>query len=124
MMGWCPYDGEECRHDGYCDDCEYNKGEEKKMKVYISGPISGNKFYKQDFERAEEDLRSEGYEPVNPAAVYEEGMCMTYKEYIDNDLELLAKCDGIYMLRGWRGSKGARLEHQYAITTGMWIAHQ
>lgn len=94
------------------------------MKVYISGPISGNKFYKQDFERAEEDLRSEGYEPVNPVAVYEEGMFMTYKEYIDNDLELLAKCDGIYMLRGWRGSKGTRLEHQYAITTGMWIAHQ
>ena len=30
MMGWCPYDGEECRHDGYCDDCEYNHGEEKK----------------------------------------------------------------------------------------------
>ena len=22
MMGWCPIDGEECHHDGYCDDCE------------------------------------------------------------------------------------------------------
>ena len=21
MMGWCPYDGEECRHDGWCEDC-------------------------------------------------------------------------------------------------------
>ena len=21
MMGWCPYDGKECRHDGYCKDC-------------------------------------------------------------------------------------------------------
>lgn len=33
MMGWCPYDGEECHHDGYCDDCPHNKkekeGEEK-----------------------------------------------------------------------------------------------
>lgn len=21
MMGWCPHDGEECHHDGYCEDC-------------------------------------------------------------------------------------------------------
>lgn len=25
MMGWCPYDGEECHHDGYCEDCPHNK---------------------------------------------------------------------------------------------------
>lgn len=25
MMGWCPYDNKECRHDGYCEDCEHNK---------------------------------------------------------------------------------------------------
>ena len=25
MMGYCPYDGQECRHDGYCEDCEHNK---------------------------------------------------------------------------------------------------
>lgn len=30
-MGWCPYDGKECHHDGYCKDCPHNKkeGEEK-----------------------------------------------------------------------------------------------
>lgn len=28
MMGWCPYDGEECHHDGYCKDCLHNKYEE------------------------------------------------------------------------------------------------
>lgn len=28
MMGWCPYDGEECRHDGHCKDCPYNKEKE------------------------------------------------------------------------------------------------
>lgn len=25
MMGYCPYDNEECRHDGYCEDCKHNK---------------------------------------------------------------------------------------------------
>lgn len=29
MMGWCPYDGEECHHDGYCDDCEHKKEDKK-----------------------------------------------------------------------------------------------
>lgn len=28
MMGWCPYDGEECHHDGYCKDCPHNKEKE------------------------------------------------------------------------------------------------
>lgn len=32
MMGWCPYDGEECHHDGYCKDCAYSKKEEKKCE--------------------------------------------------------------------------------------------
>lgn len=94
------------------------------MKVYISGQITGNPFYKSDFQEAEEELKAAGHDPVNPTAVYDEGYCSTYKEYIDNDLELLATCDAIYMLRGWRKSKGARLEHQYAQTTGIWIAHQ
>lgn len=94
------------------------------MKVYISGKITGNPYYKDDFKEAEEELREFGHEPVNPAAVYDEGNCSTYKDCIDHDLELLATCDAIYMLRGWRKSAGARLEHQYAQTTGMWIAHQ
>lgn len=94
------------------------------MKVYISGQITGNPSYKIDFQKAEEEMKEAGYDPVNPVTVYAEGCCSTYKEYIDRDLELLAGCDGIYMLRGWRKSKGARLEHQYAQTTGMWIMHQ
>lgn len=23
--GWCPFDGLECHHDGYCEDCDHNK---------------------------------------------------------------------------------------------------
>lgn len=94
------------------------------MKVYISGPITGNPFYKSDFQKAEEEMTEEGHEVVNPTVAYEEGYLSTYKEYIDNDLEQLATCDAIYMLRGWRKSPGARLEHQYAQITGMWITYQ
>lgn len=94
------------------------------MKVYISGPISGDSFYREKFKRAEEELRESGYEPVNPTTADGSGMIIQYKDFIDFDLDLLAECDGIYMLKGWRNSKGARLEHQYAVTVGLWIAHQ
>lgn len=30
------------------------------------------------------------------------------------DIELLLSCDGIYMLKGWEKSKGAKLEHEIA----------
>ena len=96
----------------------------KKMKVYTSGKITGNPFYKADFENAAKEMEEAGHEPINPVSVYGEGTCSTYKEYIDRDMELLAGCDGIYMLKGWEDSPGARLEHQYAVTTGMWIAYQ
>ena len=41
MMGWCPNDGNECHHDGYCKDCEHNEekgmNEEKynRMKILL-----------------------------------------------------------------------------------------
>lgn len=94
------------------------------MKVYISGKITGNPFYKSDFQEAEEEMKEAGHEVVNPVKACPEGCCSTYKEYIDNDMEHLATCDAIYMLRGWRKSPGARLEHQYAQITGMWITYQ
>lgn len=94
------------------------------MKVYISGPISSDDFYKIHFARAEEELKEAGYEVVSPVVDEDDGVLVTYKEFIDHDLQLLADCDAIYMLRNWQKSKGARLEHQYARTTEMWIAYQ
>ena len=94
------------------------------MKIYISGPISSDPYHEEKFKRAEKILRGMGHEPINPAAVGKAWQCVTYKEYLDNDLRLLEECDGIFMLRGWQRSKGARLEHNYAKTTGLWIRYQ
>jgi hypothetical protein len=38
--------------------------------------------------------------------------------------DALATCDGIYMLRSWRSSKGARIERIYAQETGKFIAYE
>ena len=94
------------------------------MKVYISGAISSDPCYRKKFQKAQISLEEAGYEVVNPAAVYGNGSMTTYKEYIDADLDLLKECDAIYMLRDWYKSRGAKMEHQYAKTTEMWIAYQ
>lgn len=79
------------------------------MKIYISGPITNNPNYKEDFARAEKELVKLGYDFFNPALI-ELGEDATWGDYMKYDIKELLKCDGIFMLKGWKLSKGARLE--------------
>lgn len=90
------------------------------MKVYISGSISKNPNYKDEFQKAESEVRSIGYDVINPA----KNSCESYKDYIDKGLRQLSECDMIYMLKGYEESDGAMLELQYAITVGMDIIYE
>ena len=85
------------------------------MKIYISGPITNNPDYEKQFAEAEEKLLSQGHLVINPAK--NPGTC--YKDYLDIGLLELMKCDAIYLLPGWKGSKGAQLEEHYATAAGL-----
>ena len=88
------------------------------MKIYISGAITNNPNYKEDFERAEDYLQREypSADIINPALVNSFlPKSTTYEEYMKMSFCMLDMCDNICMLKGWEKSCGANRELGYAI---------
>ncbi len=89
------------------------------MRIYISGPISGHEStYEAAFAAAAETLRKGGHEPANPATIHL-GDGASWSDYMDAALPMLATCQGIYLLPGWRTSSGARVEATVAQILGL-----
>ena len=98
---------------------------EKRKMIYIRGPISNNEDSIEQFDNAMIELGDQGYIPVRPIGSWaDDPYALDYKEYIELDLALLRMCDGIYMLRGWEGSKGARAEKYYAECLDLEIMYE
>ena len=68
------------------------------------------------FFAAAKTLRAKGYEVVNPAEI--EGDQNNWNACMREDIKHLMACDGVYMLKGWETSNGARLEYYLATTLG------
>ena len=90
------------------------------MAIYIAGPIANDENYMQHFEKAEKELKAQGFEVINPA----KNQCFNYRQFIDMGLYELSMCDSIYMLKGWQDSNGALLEKHYAEVVGMEIIYE
>lgn len=88
------------------------------MKVYISGAITSNPNYKEDFERAEDYLQREypSAEIINPALVNSHlPKSTTHEEYMRMSFCMLDMCDSVYFIKGWEESKGSNQEYGYAL---------
>lgn len=81
------------------------------MKIYISGRITRNKNYAQDFRLAEMFLGRKGHIILNPTCLPEG---LEYHEYMDIDMAMIRACDAIAMIPGWEDSSGAEAELAYA----------
>lgn len=107
--------------------------ESKDLKVYISGPIDSENIetgqrwdieaQKKHFAKVEHTLRAQGYRPVNP---FKNGLPegTHWRKHMRRDIQMLSKCDMIYMLHGWEYSKGCRLELDVATTFGMMVRYE
>ena len=95
------------------------------MRIYISGPITSDPEYRKKFREAEEKLRLQGHDAVNPARVADIIRTdMTWDEWMSIDIGLLKVCEAIYMLPNWQDSRGANRELGFAMGAGMKIMYE
>lgn len=86
--------------------------------IYISGAVTGNDCYEENFNREEEYLRKEfpGIPIFNPARIMRGYPYMGYEDCMQvciHTIDLF--CDTVYMLPDWKGSKGANRELGFAL---------
>ena len=84
--------------------------------IYLSGKITGDKNFRQKFEKTTRKLLSYGHTVYNPA-ILPNGF--EYEQYMKIDFLALSFCDAIYLLDDWKISKGAIREFEEAKRLGI-----
>jgi nucleoside 2-deoxyribosyltransferase len=99
-------------------------GENKTPLIYVSGKYTNGIISKNidDAEAVAVQLMRNGFDVICPhknTAFYEKYEDIPYEKYIEMDLNILERCDVIYMMDNWKESNGAKIEMQYAMDKGM-----
>lgn len=96
-----------------------------RMRIYLSGPITGALDYQRKFNLAEIRLKDAGYSVVNPAKCNCSLPVDTkHEEFMHVCFAQMDLCDAVYMLKGWDKSNGCRQEFEYASRNGMTITFE
>ncbi len=92
-------------------------------KIYISGKITGDANYMAKFAKAEKYLKKQGYIVYNPAKEWEDED-YSYDKILSFCIDILRKCDAIYLLSNWQDSNGAKAEKAFAEAIGLEVMYQ
>ena len=93
------------------------------MKViYIAGPYNDDHVYGivRNIRRAEEEAlfvwsnRGVALCPHTNTALFDGAYGIPREAWLNGDLELLRRCDAIYMIGDWQSSQGAKRELEFA----------
>lgn len=92
----------------------------------VSGKITGlePEVARALFASAAEELRLMGHTPMNPMELVPYKPEWAWEDYMLVDIEILFKCEGIYMLENWADSQGARIEHGIAKEMGIKVMYR
>lgn len=97
-------------------------------RIYVAGPMTGiARWNRPAFVKAAKLLREVGWEVTSPIEISDafgsQNTIVTtpglLDTVIDEELAQLAKCDAIYLLKGWENSRGAKTELLLALEKGM-----
>jgi hypothetical protein len=85
------------------------------MKIYIAGKITGDKHYRQKFDKYASEQKKAGNVVLNPAVL----PCgMAQHEYLHICFAMIDVADCVHFLEDWRKSNGAQTEHDYCRDNG------
>lgn len=88
------------------------------MRLYLAGPITGVSDYRQRFADAAAALTAAGHEPVSPTDAVPPADT-SWAGWMRATTRLLTTADGVALLPGWEASRGARIEHDWAVAVGL-----
>ena len=98
--------------------------------IFVSGPYRAKTEWElvENIRRAEAaaiKLWQSGFAAICPHlnTAHFGGLCDD-QVWLEGDLEILRRCDAIFMLRGWENSEGARMEKRTAEKCGLEIHYQ
>lgn len=88
------------------------------MIIYLSGPMSGLPDHNYPaFEATAHQLRRNGMTVLTPTSIGQHDG-WTWEQYMGAALAMQSRATATYMLPGWRQSRGARIEHEFARALG------
>ncbi|MFA5706610.1 MAG: DUF4406 domain-containing protein [Candidatus Neomarinimicrobiota bacterium] len=91
------------------------------MTIFISGPISNNPDYIEQFKTAQDNLEEQGYIVLNPTCLNPE---LSYGDLMTICRTMIDVSDAVYMLRNWTISPGACDENTYAMVQNKQIIYE
>lgn len=98
------------------------------MICFISGGITNVPDYMEKFEQAEQELKSLGFIPLNPAKMtfplVQAGVVLSDDSWLEICFAALKQCDALYHLTNWMDSSGAAKEHSFATAYDIPIFYQ
>ena len=91
-----------------------------KTKIYIAGKVTGEPLEecRKKFADVQEILEAKGYQVVNPMNLVSD-QNVSWQEAMDICVPELLKCNGILMLPCSKYSKGAHIELELAMVSGL-----
>jgi hypothetical protein len=96
--------------------------------IYVAGPYSAPTEYEVQLNIAKAEAAAlEIWKTTRAAAICPHkntahwGGALTHDEFIAGDLEMIRRCDAVFLLDGWERSKGAREEYNFAMEHGIFV---